>query len=196
MDDACAILVTGAFGSGKTSVVEEMAELLEDSWPPYAAIDLDWLAWSNAPGASHDDHALMTRNLAAVAATYREAGVRRFLLAGAVADLETLEAIRAAIGLPLHVVRLTVPTPVIEERLGSAPTAGRADDLERARLWVAGGTGVDLEGDVVENTGPIRATALRVLERAGWSLHEPPVPARGDSPAADGPRGGQGGQAG
>ena len=168
MDDARAILVTGAFGTGKTSVVEEAAELLEDAWPPYAAIDLDWLAWSNAPGANHDEHALLARNLASVAATFREAGVRRFLLAGAVAEQEALEAIRAAIGVPLHVVRLVVPASVIEERIGSAPTSGRADDLERARLWVSAGTGVGLEDDLVENEGPIRETALRVLGGAGW----------------------------
>ena len=170
MDDVRAILVTGAFGSGKTSVVEEAAELLEHAWPPYAAIDLDWLAWSNAAGADHHQHVLLVRNLAAVAAIFREAGVRRFLLAGAVADREALNAVRAAIDMPLHVVRLAVPVWVIEERLGSAPTAGRADDLERARLWVAEGTGVGLEDDVVENAGPIRETALRVLEGAGWPV--------------------------
>lgn len=170
MDDARAILVTGAFGTGKTSVVEEAAELLEGTSPPYAAIDLDWLAWSNAPGAGHDEHDLLARNLAAMVATYREAGARRFLLAGAVADREALDAIQAAIGMPLHVVRLTVPLPIIEERLTGAPTAGRADDLERARAWLAAGTGAGLEDDVVENGGPIRETARRVLEGAGWPL--------------------------
>jgi len=39
------VLVTGVFGSGKTSVVEEMAEILEEHHVPYAAIDLDWLMW-------------------------------------------------------------------------------------------------------------------------------------------------------
>lgn len=135
MDDVRAILVTGAFATGKTSVIEEAADLLEGSSPPFAAIDLDWLAWSNVPGSGHDEHALLARHLAAIATSYREAGVRRFLLAGTVADFANLEAVRDAVGVPLHVVRLIVPIDVIETRLASAPTAGRADDLERARDW-------------------------------------------------------------
>ena len=168
MDDARAILVTGAFGTGKTSVVEEAAALLEDTQPPYAAIDLDWLAWSNAPGGDHDEHELLARNLAAVAATYRAAGVRRFLLAGAVANQGVLDAIREAVGAPLFVVRLTVPLRVIEDRLHGAPTSGRADDLARARAWLESGTGVGLEDELVDGSGPIRETALRVLGLAGW----------------------------
>ena len=40
-----AVLVTGTFGSGKTTVVAEMAELIERRDFRYAALDLDWLAW-------------------------------------------------------------------------------------------------------------------------------------------------------
>ena len=38
-----AVLVTGVYGSGKSSVIAEMAYLLRGQ--SYAAIDLDWLAW-------------------------------------------------------------------------------------------------------------------------------------------------------
>jgi len=55
-------------------------------------------------------------------------------------------------------------------RLGGAPTAGRLDDLARARAWLEAGTGIGLEDDVVENTGSIRSTALRVLAGAGWAI--------------------------
>jgi hypothetical protein len=104
-----------------------------------------------------------------VAGTYREAGVERFVLAGSVADTTRLEAIRAAMAVPVLVVRLTAPLAIIEERLGSSPTRGRADDLARAREWLATGIGADLEDAVIENVGSIRETAARVLERAGWS---------------------------
>ena len=40
-----AVLVTGTFGSGKTTVVAEMAELIERRDFRYAALDLDWLTW-------------------------------------------------------------------------------------------------------------------------------------------------------
>jgi hypothetical protein len=57
---------------------------------------------------------------------------------------------------------------VIEERLGSSPTSGRADDMVRARESLAAGAGAGLEDVVIENTGPILETALMVLEAAGW----------------------------
>jgi hypothetical protein len=169
MTDARALLLTGVFGSGKSTVAEEVANLLEAGGQPYAAIDLDWLCWSNVDGSDHGEHAILARNLAAVATTYREAGVRRFVLAGSVENAATLDAIRAAISAPMTVVRLTAPLSVIEERLGSSPTKGRADDLARAREWLAGGTGAGLDDAVIENIGPIRQTALRVLDVAGWS---------------------------
>ena len=41
------VLLIGVYGSGKTSVAAEMADLLEQQDVPYAAIDLDWLVWAN-----------------------------------------------------------------------------------------------------------------------------------------------------
>ena len=170
MDDSTprGLLLSGIYGTGKSSVAEEIATILEDRGTPYAAIDLDWLAWSNGPGAGHDDSTLLARNLGAMMANYRDAGVRRFVLAGAVADAAELAAIRAAIAMPLHVVRLTAPIEAIEARLGGSPTAARADDLATAREWLAAGTGVGLEDAAVDNVGPIRATALEVLKVIGW----------------------------
>ena len=169
LKEPSALLLTGVFGTGKSSVAEEIAELLEARGEVYAAIDLDWLAWSNVPGSGHDDHVVLARNLAAVATTYRERGARRFVLAGAVEDRETLEAIRTAVAVPLTVVRLTAPMAVIEERLAGSTTSGRADDLARAREWFAADTGAGLEHAALENVGPIRDTARRAIELAGWS---------------------------
>ncbi len=169
MNDPRAILIMGVFGAGKSSVAEEIADLLEAGAPPYAAIDLDWLCWSNARGADHHEHEILARNLAAVAGNYRDAGVERFVLAGSVADAATLEAVCSAMAVPVLVVRLTAPLAIIEERLSSSPTHGRADDLARAREWLAEGTGAGLEDEAIENVGPIRETALRILALAGWS---------------------------
>jgi hypothetical protein len=173
VSDARAVLLTGVFGAGKSAVAAEIAELVEAGAPRYAAIDLDWLCWSNAPGAGHDEHVILARNLAAVAGNYREAGVERFVLAGAVPDAATLEAVRAALAVPVLVVRLTAPLSIVEERLGASPTSGRADDLARAREWLAAGIGIGFEDEVVENVGSIRDTASRVLELAGWSVGAP-----------------------
>src|SRR5919106_2666838 len=79
------VLITGVYGTGKTSVCEEIAELLESAAVAYGAIDLDWLAWFGTPGL---DDAVAQRvklaNVAAVVNNYIEAGVERFVLAGAV----------------------------------------------------------------------------------------------------------------
>jgi len=53
-----AVVVTGAYGTGKTSIVEEMADILEKAGRSYAAIDLDWLVWFEVP---HMDEALSDR---------------------------------------------------------------------------------------------------------------------------------------
>jgi hypothetical protein len=192
VSDVRAILLTGVYGTGKSAVAAEIAELLEPSAQRYAAIDLDWLCWSNVAGSDHGEHEILTRNLAAMTAIYRDAGAGRFVLAGSIENAATLDAIRAAIVAPLTVVRLTAPLSVIEERLGGSPTSGRADDLARAREWLAAGTGVGLEDAVIENVGPIRETALRVLELAGWntvSLHEqqPATPRTDESLRPDRP---------
>jgi len=49
MNDAAGAVVTGVFGVGKSSVIEEMAELLEQGGVPYRAIYVDWLWWFHAP---------------------------------------------------------------------------------------------------------------------------------------------------
>jgi energy-coupling factor transporter ATP-binding protein EcfA2 len=164
-----ALLLTGAYGTGKSTLAEEIAGLLEARGQVYAAIDLDWLCWSNVDGSDHDVHAILARNLAAVAGTYRDAGAQWFVLAGWVTSVAALEAIRAAVGAPLFVVRLTAPPAVIEERLGASPASARADDAARGREWLAAGMGVGLEDAVLENVGHVRETALRVLAVAGWS---------------------------
>ena len=44
-----AVLLTGLFGTGKSSVAIEMADVLEKRGVPYALIDLDYLCWGE-PG--------------------------------------------------------------------------------------------------------------------------------------------------
>jgi hypothetical protein len=154
------LLVTGAFGAGKTSVIEEIADIFERRATPFAALDLDWLAWFVAGSGDADDGEIpmLLRNLGAIVANYLAADVRYFLLAKSVGSASELASIRAQVGMPLTVVGLTVPITTIEARLGPVPTTGRADDLSRARAWLTEGTGAGLE-DV----------ALEILSRLGWS---------------------------
>ena len=68
------VLITGVYGSGKSSVAAEISYLLEQRRQPHALLDLDYLGWG---GNNFDDHAagfgLMLGNLAAVASNYRDA---------------------------------------------------------------------------------------------------------------------------
>jgi hypothetical protein len=53
--DARAVVVTGAYGTGKSSLVEEIADILEHRRVRYGALDLDWLGWFD-PGFGDGDH--------------------------------------------------------------------------------------------------------------------------------------------
>lgn len=167
--DAQAVVITGAYGTGKTSLVEELADILEDRGDRYGALDLDWLGWFD-PGFG--DHAagrpVMLKNLDAVVGNYYDAGVRRFALAGSIASAEELADLRAALGMPTTVVRLTLPLEEIERRLSPSVTAGRQDDLRVARDWIERGRGEDIGDVVIENDRPIRAVALDTLSTLDW----------------------------
>ena len=109
------VLITGAYGAGKSPVAAEIASVLEQRGEPYALLDLDFLGWGGVPGSGRTSElGLMLANLAAVTANYRKAGVRSFVLAYFIRDASELDAMRTAVGLPLRVVRLTVPLEQIE----------------------------------------------------------------------------------
>jgi energy-coupling factor transporter ATP-binding protein EcfA2 len=164
-----AVLLTGVYGSGKSTVVEEMASLLEERGTPYAAMDLDWLAWFDA---GWDDDAaefrMMLKNLEAVVDNYLAVDIASFILALSIETLSELDLIRAVLPMPLRVVRLTVPLDTITERLSSGVTAGRQVDLHWAGVWLQEARGAGLEDFEVPNDRPIREVALDILARLGW----------------------------
>ena len=164
-----AVLVTGVYGTGKSVVVEEMATILERVDVPFAAIDLDWLAWANLDDHGPESERVLLANLAAVVATFREAGMTRFLLAGSVMGSAEAGRIAAAMGMPMATVRLTAPIEVIERRLSADPTTGRRDDLEHARRAIAAGAGSDLGELVVASDRPIGDVADEILAWLGWA---------------------------
>jgi len=45
MSNATGVVIAGVYGVGKSTVVEELAGMLEQKAIPDAAIALDWLAW-------------------------------------------------------------------------------------------------------------------------------------------------------
>lgn len=160
-----AVLITGVFGSGKSSVAAEITYLLEQRLRPYALLDLDHLGWV----ADHEmGHRMMLRNLAAVAPNFRDAGIDLFVLAYFARDHEAVRCIREALGVPLRVVRLAVPLQEIERRLGADPTSGRRDDLRDATASLASGEGIGVEDLVVDGDRPLAAVAREVTSWVGW----------------------------
>jgi adenylylsulfate kinase-like enzyme len=165
-----AVLLTGVYGTGKSTVAAEIAGILEERGLPYGALDLDWLGWFD--NGKRDHHGagqdVMFANLSAVVGNYRQAGVRLLVLAWAVPGRPELDAIRAHLGMPLRVVRLTVPLAQIEERLRADVTTERRDDLREAATWITTSRGVGVEDLTVANDRPIRQVATTILEWLGW----------------------------
>lgn len=163
------VLLTGVYGSGKSTVAVEIAYLLEQRAEPFALLDLDYLSWA---GTGAEDRAaefgLMLQNLSAVVANYRRAGIRLFVLAYFVRSLDEVRSVREAVGLPLRVVRLEVPLPDIERRLAGDVTSGRRDDLREAAASIAAAEGAGVEDVVIGNDRPIGVVAQDVLSFLGW----------------------------
>jgi energy-coupling factor transporter ATP-binding protein EcfA2 len=163
------VLLTGVYGSGKSTVAVEIAYLLEQRAEPFALLDLDYLSWA---GTGAEDRAaefgLMLQNLSAVVANYRRAGIRLFVLAYFVRSLDEVRSVREAVGLPLRVVRLEVPLPDIERRLAGDVTSGRRDDLREAAASIAAAEGAGVEDVVIGNDRPIGVVARDVLSFLGW----------------------------
>ena len=163
------VLLTGVYGSGKSSVAQEIAYLLEQRGEPYALLDLDYLSWAGDGTADRgSEFGLMLENLAAVAANYRRAGIQLFVLAYFVRSTSEVQGMRDVLGLPLQVVRLTVPLPDIEQRLAGDVTSGRRDDLRAAAASIATGEGTGVEDMVIGNDRPIALVARQVMTFLGW----------------------------
>jgi cellulose biosynthesis protein BcsQ len=66
--DAGGVLITGVYGSGKSSVAAEIAYILEQRHQPYALLDLDYLSWAGTGGSDRgEEFGLLLQNLADVA---------------------------------------------------------------------------------------------------------------------------------
>ena len=164
------VLITGVYGAGKSSVAVQIAYLLERQQRPFALLDLDYFAWGAADFSSEDaSYFLMLRNVAAVAANYRDAGVGTFVVAWFVRDRDALRSVQEAVGVPLRVVRLTVPLEGIRQRLAGDPTAERADNARAAEAQLAASEGVGVEDLVVANDRPIAAVTGEIMSWLGWA---------------------------
>jgi hypothetical protein len=164
-----AVLLTGVYGSGKTTLAIEVVDRLADADVPAAAIDLDWLGWYGAPTGwdEHEDPRLTLEHLALMASRYAGAGVRRFVLAGTIPP-GTRDRYAAAVGMALVVVRLEVGAETLRRRLASDPNASRQEDLEHALNELEAEPRDDGADWTIDADRPPADLATEVLERLGW----------------------------
>lgn len=166
-----AVLITGAYGSGKSALVVEIAERLEARGLRYAALDLDWLAWADAGDDDEwGEHRMMVRNLEAVAGNYLEVGVRFFVMGRAFRDPAELESLVAAFPIfTWKLVRLDVPADVIARRLSAEPAAGRHPELQALTAEVARSALAGIEDRSVSNDRALDASATEILDWLAWA---------------------------
>lgn len=164
-----AVLITGAYGTGKSSVAAELADILEKAGERYAYVDLDHLVWGHPGDGEGAERRMLLQNLGAVGSNFRAAGVRRFVLAGFVADAGEIDDQRAALDMPVRVVRLTLPVEEIDRRLASDVTTGRKDDLRSVEAQLEALEDQELRGLTVANDRPVHDVAMEILDWLGWA---------------------------
>jgi adenylylsulfate kinase-like enzyme len=164
------VLITGVYGAGKSTVAAEISYLLEQRRQPYALLDLDFLGWGvNSFDDDTSENPFWLRNLAAVVSNYREGGISVFVLASFVSSHDEVRDIREAVGVPLRIVRLTVPLPDIEQRLAADVTTERREELQEAARQIAAGEGAGVEDVVLANDRPVAVVAQEILTWLGWA---------------------------
>jgi adenylylsulfate kinase len=161
------LLITGSMGSGKTSMLGEASDVLEQHHVVHAGLDLDWLA--HASGVLVAD--LLERNLAAVAANFAAAGIDRVLMAGAIETRAELERLRQALDAPRIVTcRLRAPLDLMEARVSARERGIHAQRyIHRVRVLEKLLDDEALEDfEVDTGRGSINRAATEMLQRAGW----------------------------
>lgn len=114
-----ALIITGPVGSGKTSVMAELTELLEKHNTPNAGIDMDHLRWffPKQPGDPFGG-GVGRQHLAFVAASYRSLGITVLVIADVIeSEQGRREMVETLPDYDVQVIRLQVPMDLIEQRL-------------------------------------------------------------------------------
>ncbi len=169
-----AVLLTGVYGAGKTTLAVELVDRLAAAGVHGAAIDLDWLGWYGAPVAwdEHEDPRVTLEMLGTMATRYLDLGVERLVLAGSI-PRGSRDRYQAAAGVPLTVIGLRVTADVVRRRLEGDPNASRAEDLSTALGQLEGADSEDRVDWAIDADAPPGDLATSVLARLGWLPGDP-----------------------
>lgn len=119
MENRHAVIVTGPVGSGKTTVMASLTEILEEHHKSCAGIDMDHLRWffPKQPGHPYGGE-VGRKNLAFLAGNYRSVGVNVLAIADLIPGKEDRDKlVKALPDFNVHVIRLSVPMELVEKRL-------------------------------------------------------------------------------
>jgi len=163
-----AVILTGAPGAGKSSVLEKLSTLLELDRVEFAAIESEELArgW---PWLSHDQ---VMEQLAAVVALQKKAGRERFLVVATIENQHELEAVQCAVAADrVFVVCLSAPPELVAQRVANREPdtwPGKKALIEHARLLaeqIPQIAGIDLSVSTVGRSPDDVALELRPIAR-------------------------------
>jgi chloramphenicol 3-O-phosphotransferase len=158
------VLLTGAPGAGKTTVLTALMNLLEADDVRYAAIEMEALALVHP--LPDDDAAF--RHIEFVAESFRDRGYPRLLVSATIEDNEYLRRLLAALPSDdVLLVRLDAPPELLHERLsrreppewvGLPRLLTAADTLAKT---IAALPGVDLAFSTVDADPNVLAAKIR-----------------------------------
>ncbi len=163
------IVISGSMGSGKTTVLAEISDVLAARGVVHAAIDPDFLGMGYLPAEASRD--LAFRNLSAVWSNYAAAGITRLLLCEALETPAERGRLREAVpGAQIVVCRLRARLETMQQRIRlREPGMLQEQFVSRVAELEASLDAGCVEDFSVENDGrSVTAVAREVLVRAGW----------------------------
>lgn len=129
------LVITGTVGVGKSSVADEVYEILKKQSAHLALINLDELGYTGtAPKDDPFNINLRFKNLQAIWKNYEEAGTKGVIIPFVVEHRQSIKRFTQAIpNADIHVIRLDAPIDVVKERIRKRPMGGSLEwHLKRA----------------------------------------------------------------
>ena len=167
------LVITGSMGSGKTTMMGEVSDLLSTRGVVHAAIDIDAFGNAHDPAGAIDLMAIAYRNVAAAVRHYAAEGVKTLVMAGAIETRDELEQLRCAVNATdLVVCRLKAPLVVMQQRVrGREPGIWQQKYVDRVAALedVLDKAAVEDFSVVTDGSRRVTDVAREILQRAGWA---------------------------